>query len=105
MPLHVSSWQFDTDCETLHDENDSGELIGENVDTTPGDWIDQVGTQRTEDDTDYCCYRCLTNVEFFLDDRGTEHEQAGEAAENDVDEMGVGDCKLRPGHDELSVFS
>ena len=40
-----------------------------------------------EDDTAQGCHSGLTNVQAFLDDGGAQHEQRGEAAEDDVDQV------------------
>lgn len=44
----------------------------------------------------------FTNVQAFLDDGGAQHEQAGEAAEDQVDQMWLGDGEMIPRHDGLA---
>ena len=99
MLLHVELGQFDTDGEALNDEDDAGELDGDNVDIAPGLGVDEVGGMRAEDDTAKSGDGGFTNVHALLDDGGAKHEKRSEAAKNDVDQVRLGDRKMIPSHD------
>ena len=100
MALHVEAGQFDTDSKALDDEDDAGELDGDNVGGAPAVGVDEVGGMGTEDDTAEGGNGGLANVHALLDEGGAQHEQRGKAAENDVDQMGVCDIEVRPRHGE-----
>lgn len=57
----------------------------------------------TEYDATYGRDRGFTNVQAFLDDGGTQHKQAGEASENQVHQMRLGDGQVVPRHDEARL--
>ena len=98
VPFHVEFGQFDADGEALDDEDDARELNGDDVDAAPGPGIDQVGGMRPEDDAADGGNGGLTNVHALLDDRRAQHEERGEAAEDDVDQVRLGDVEVVPRH-------
>lgn len=53
---------------------------------------------RAEYDAANGCDCCFTNVKTLLDDGGTQHKQAGEAAQDDVHQVRLRDGKVIPRH-------
>jgi len=103
MFLHVVLWQFDTDGETLHDEDDAGEFERDLIGVAPRSWVDQVRGMRPKDDPADGSHGCFADVEALLDERGAQHEQGGEAAEDDVDQVRPVDGEVVPRHGEVCV--
>ena len=99
MSLHVRLGQFDTDGETLDDEDDARELERDQVGVAPRQRVDEIGGMRSKDDAADGCHRSFSDVQLFLDEEGHQHEDAGEASKDDVDQMGLGDGKMFPSHD------
>ena len=87
MLLHVVFRQFDSDGETLDDEDDARELESDLISVAPCSRVDEVRGVRAKDDSTDSSDRCFSDVEALLDEGGTQHEQGGEAAEDDVDQM------------------
>ena len=100
MPFHVGLWKFDADGEALDDEDDAGAFEGDLVGVAPLEGIEEVGGMRTEDDADDGGNSGLTDVQLLLDEEGAEHEQAGEAADDEVRQMRLVDGQLVPSHCE-----
>ena len=87
MLLHIVPWQLDTYGETLHDQDNAGELQCDLVGIAPGTRINEICGVRAEDDSTKGCYGRFSNVQAFLDDGRTQHEQGGKATEDDVHQM------------------
>ena len=87
MALHVCLGQFDTDGETLHDQNHSGTLKGDLIRIAPGDWVEDISGVRPKDDAAYGCDGGLTDVHLLLDEQGAQHKQASETSEDKVGQM------------------
>lgn len=98
MLFHVKLGQFDTDGETLHNQNNSRELDRYNIDTAPFIGVDPVGSMRSEDDTAQRRDGSFANVHALLDERRAEHKQRGEAAKNDIHQVRLGDVEVVPRH-------
>lgn len=98
MLLHVVLGQLDPHGETLHDEDDPGELEGDLISVAPGEGIDEICGVRTEDDPTEGRDGGLADVHALFDEGGAEHEERGEAAEDDVDQMRPIDGEVVPGH-------
>ena len=99
MPLHVRFRQFNAHGETLDDEDYSGELECDQVRVAPRERVDKIGGMRSEDDTADGRDRGFSDVHLLLDKEGHQHEDAGEASKDDVDQVGLGDGKMFPSHD------
>ena len=98
--LQVELWQLDADGEALDNEDDAGELDGDEVDVAPFEGVYEVGGLGAEDDAAECRDGGFTDVHALLDDRGAEHEEGGEATEDDIHQMGIGDGEVIPRHRE-----
>ena len=105
MSFHVSLGQLDADGETLHDQDDAREFERDLVGIAPGEGVDEIGGMRTEDDADDRRDCCFANVEFLFDDQRAQHEQASEASEDDVHQMGLVDREVFPRHLVWGEFS
>lgn len=105
MLLHVVFGQLDADGEALDDEDDARELERDLVGIAPCAWIDEVRSVRAEDDADDGCDGSFADVETFFDEGRAQHEQRGEAAQDDVDQMRSIDREMVPRHGEETVVS
>ena len=103
MPLHVRFWQFDADCKALDDKNDSGAFEGDLVCISPCQGIEEICRMWTKYDATYGSYSGFADVESFLHEEGYEHEQTGEASNDEVRPMRLVDRQLVPRH--LSVLT
>ena len=100
MLFHIVFGQFDADGETLDDEDDAREFEGDLIRIAPCVRVDQVGGMGTEDDAADGSDGGFADVETFFDKGGAEHEEGGEAAKDNVDQMRSIDCETIPCHDE-----
>lgn len=87
MLLHVVFRQFDTNGETLDDQNDAREFEGDLVGVAPGERVYEVRGMRTEDDAADGGHGGFANVQSLLDEGGAEHEKRREAAQDDVHQV------------------
>lgn len=99
MPLHVGLRQFDTDGETLHDQDDPGALEGKLVDVPPRYRVEKVCGVRSENNTTQRGNGCFSNVELLLDKQGAQHEKACEPAKDHVCQMWLVEIEVVPRHD------
>lgn len=98
MPFHVVFGQFDSDGETLDDQNDSGKLEGYLVDVSPRSRVDKICGMGPEYDAAQCGNGRFTDIHALLDNRGTEHKKRGEAPQDDVHQVGLRNGKVIPRH-------
>ncbi len=98
MALHVGFGQFDANGETLHHQDDSGKFQSDEIGIAPFEGINQIRGVRAKDDATNGGYGSFANVEFFLDEEGYQHKNTGETAQNDVDQVRLGNGKMIPGH-------
>ena len=98
MACHVGFWELDADGEALDDEDDARELDGDNVDVAPLARVDEVCRMRAKDDAKDGGHGRLANVHALLDEGRDEHEDCGEGAQQDVDQMGSRDGEVIPRH-------
>ncbi len=98
MLFHIVFRQFDSNGETLDDENDSRELQGYLICISPCSRINQSYRVWSKDDSAECGDCCFANVESFLDEGRTQHEQRSEATEYYVDQMRPIDGEVIPCH-------
>lgn len=96
--LHVKLGQFDADGKTLDDENDARELDGDDINAAPGPRVDEIGGMGSEDDAAEGGDGGLANVHALLDNGRAQHEERGEAAEDNVDQVRLGDVEVVPRH-------
>ncbi|KAG7150159.1 hypothetical protein HYQ46_000915 [Verticillium longisporum] len=96
--FHVKLGQLYADGETLDNEDDSGELEGDQVDIAPTLWIDQVCGMWSKDDATKRGNGGFSDVHALLDERGAEHEYRGEATKDNVYQVGTGDREVVPRH-------
>lgn len=73
--------------ETLHNQDYAGELQGYLICISPGIWVDEVRCMWAEYDAAQRGDRSFAYVELLLDDGRTQHEQRGEASQDDVHQM------------------
>ena len=98
MLLHVVFRQFDSYGETLDNKDDSREFEGDLIGIAPGRRVNEVCRDGAEDDTADGGYGRFTDIESFLNEGGTQHEQRREAAEDDVYQMRFIDGQVIPSH-------
>jgi len=103
MTFHVTPRKFDTDGEALDHQDDSAEFQRDLICVSPCSRIDKICRVRPEDDATNGSDSGFSDVETFLDDRGAKHEQTGETAENDINQMRSVDVYLLPNHDGEDV--
>ena len=104
MLLHVVFRQFDAYGETLDDEDNSREFEGDLIRVSPCSRVDQVRGMWTEDDAADGGNSCFSYVQSFLDEGRAQHEERGEATEDDVDQMRSIDREVIPRHCEVGIF-
>jgi hypothetical protein len=96
--FHVGFWQFDANGKTLYHEYDARELESDLIGIAPCQGVNKISGMRSEDDTTYGRHRSFSNVQFLLNKEGAQHENAGEAAENDVYQMRLVYRQMIPSH-------
>ena len=74
MLLHIVFWQFDSDGETLDDEDNTRELKCYLIGIAPCSRVDKVRSVWTEDDAADGGDGCFSYVEALLNKGGTQHK-------------------------------
>jgi hypothetical protein len=68
--FHVCSREFDTNGETLHDQNDARKFQGDQVYVSPRIWVNQIGGMRSKYDAAQRCDGSFANIQALLDHGG-----------------------------------